>query len=199
MATIDSNPKQTLSYAFSYGLFCGPRHSKQLTSMLNQAGLRLASNSTQADIIIAHSAGCWFNPAPRPKLVIYIGPALGQPIFITWLRANKYNIVSFIHEHLIKNGARIYSSNFMYGFLQPLRSLKIILMARHAACNPPQKSSVLVIVNRYDPWPQSAALNTYVDQKPWTFIALPGSHDNIWANPKLYVELITIYAQQLLV
>jgi hypothetical protein len=55
----------------------------------------------------------------------------------------------------------------------------------------------IFIINRDDPWPQSESLKDLVNTMPWSFIGLPGAHNDIKENPDGYVAIINHYARLL--
>lgn len=199
MAITNSVPKPQLSYAISYGLVSGPGHGRQFRKLLDAAGYVQSQAMASADILIAHSAGCWMLPAGlAPKLVFLVGPALNEPSATNWAHANLENIKAFTGNHHVLKGTKLISFNIFYALLQPKRSRAIIRQAKHADLQSFSNSQVIFIANRKDPWPHPAGLESYIQDKPWAFMSLPGSHENIWEMPDRYVAIINHHAKQLL-
>lgn len=192
----DTNSRaKHLTFAINYGFASGPVHSKKLRKLAAQAGFKPAP-ITKADIVIAHSAGCWLLPSDiRPKLIIYVGMPLatGRAQHI-WLRANLASFKEGNTRHNLSTRVK----NTYYGLRQPRRNLRIVREAKHKIGHPTLFSNVLAvfIANRRDLWPKSdtrqAAL---LAEQQWAFISLPGNHDDIWEKPERYVAIMEHYGK----
>jgi hypothetical protein len=193
MTAIDSKPK-ALGFAISYGFVGGPAMSREFRTLLQSAGLQPAPLN-QADIIIAHSAGCWLIPPDiRPHLVIYISLPLATTRWRqTWFHATS---ASFMRGRKLHN-LNIRLKNIYYAILQPRRNFNVF---RHIKTLQPvifPGAQTVVIANRYDPWPQAPILADFIANKPWAFLSLAGTHDNLWEEPDIYAAIIEHYARLL--
>jgi hypothetical protein len=193
MANTSSKAKPLQTFAISYGFMGGKRHAKKLNKRLLAAGFEPA-NIDHADMIIAHSAGCWLIPeGVAPRLVLYIGMPLAQAKpREAWLEAN---LKSF-HNGLLP-GLHVKMIDTYYGLRQPLRNLRIVRSAKIAQPVIITNAQAVFIAHRYDPWTRSDSLQNYIDSQDWAFIDLPGSHGTIWEKPELFVEVIKYYARLL--
>ena len=191
MASTDLKSKTLDSFAISYGFCEGPRHAKKLNSLLNHAGY-LSKPLNEADIIIAHSAGCWLIPNNiKPRLVIYVGMPLSSN-YKTLLSANRNSLREGVHHN-----ARVKLNNAYHGLRQPIRQLKIVRNFKSAKPVFFPNSHAVFIANRHDTWPRSEKLQSYLNNHSWSFISLPGVHDDIWIHPERYVGIINYYARLL--
>jgi len=189
-ATASSKP---LSYAFSYGFVGGPLHARKFKRLMNHASFVYTLLPQKADIIIAHSAGCWLVPEDcRPKLLIYVGMPLAQMSpRQSLLKANAAALKNNdLGRTLITKTKTTY-----YGLRQPRRNLAIVRMSKTARPVVLPKVSSIFIANKHDPWPKDKALDEYVKNHNWSFINLPGTHDDVWEHPDRYVEIINHYAR----
>jgi hypothetical protein len=186
------------TYHIFYGFFGGQAHGREMRHLLHAAGLRKATSAQAADIIIAHSAGCWrVTDDLRPKLTLFIGmplqPGKAYETFRTAVRGNKAD-----HATNPRRGKKIQSLNMLYMALQPRRSLHIIRKGSSYMEQPiktnPQTNQTVFIKNADDPWPNSPLLDKALESLPYSFISLPGSHVNIWHRPERYVAIIKHYA-----
>jgi hypothetical protein len=195
MATTASKHKSKPTYAISYGLGGGPAHSRQLEHHLRQVDLLQASGFDQADIIIAHSGGCWLIPATaKPRLVIYIGMPLAQlQPRQTWLAAKKLTTKHSRRARRLTTMAK----NVYYILRQPHRNVRMIRRAKTAQPVAFSDCSTVFIANRHDPWPKDEQIQAYLDHFDWAFINLPGAHDDIWEHPERYATVINHYARLL--
>jgi hypothetical protein len=195
MATTNSNPERRLSYGLSYGFVGGPLHARKFKHLMNLAGYDHQLNLPQADIIIAHSAGCWLIPnGCQPKLVIYVGMPLAQlsPVQ-SLLMANRMALKNNdLGRTLITKTKTAY-----YSLRQPRRNVNIIRMSKTARPVILKNVPAIFIANKNDPWPQADQLQKYIDDHAWAFIGLPGTHDDVWEHPERYLEIINYYARLL--
>lgn len=193
MTATASGAKTNLSFAISYGLAGGPAHARRLKKLLRQAGYR-QKPLIQADIIIAHSAGCWLIPADvMPQLIIYVGMPLNQTdLRQTWRRATLHSFRLGVRQNI---WIKLKSS--YYGLRQPRRTLDIVRRAGIAQPRILPRVPAVFLANRHDFWIQAGQLQKYVATHPWAFIGLPGGHDDIWQHPARYVSIINHYAKLL--
>jgi hypothetical protein len=173
----------------------GPGHSRTFRKLMIQAGFQ-PTVITMADIILAHSAACWLIPeTARPKVVTYVGmPLVMARPRDTWIRAS---LLSLRRGQLMQQ-LHTRSHNTYYAFRQPIRNFGIM---RHPKIAQPvifPTAQTLFVANRYDPWPRGPSLKTFLTTKPWVFIGMPGSHENIWEDPRNYVTILNHYAKRLL-
>jgi hypothetical protein len=190
-----ASPKPALSYGISYGLGGGPLHSRQLEHHLRQAGLHRAVRLDQANIIIAHSGGCWLIPkTAQPQLVIYIGMTLAQSKpRQTWLTAKALMAKHSRRARRLNTMAK----NTYYISRQPRRNLNMVRQAKTARPIVFPGRPTVFITNRHDPWPKDKQIQNYLDNYDWAFLSLPGAHDDIWEHPKRYAVIIDHYARLL--
>jgi hypothetical protein len=190
-----ANTNSKLSFAISYGLAGGPANARKLCRLLSQAGYSPARQLDEADIIIAHSGGCWMIPAnAKPRLLIYVGLPLAQNNpSKTWAA---YHASRFKQADILQIlwGRAI---GCYYILRQPLRNFSMIRLAKTAQPVIFDQAVTVFITNQDDPWLKDAKLQTYVDNCPWAFVGLPGTHDYIWEQSADYVSIINHYARLL--
>ena len=197
MANTQSN--KPLTFALSYGFVEGSAHGRKITKLLKQVGMKPAKSLHDADVIIAHSAGCWLMPdRARPKLILYIG----MPLPLTrpqkiWLNSNWLSISRLLAKGHFLRIIQGFALNTYYALRHPLRSLNIVRGAKTSEPTIFPDAVSIFIANRFDPWPKSAKLDDYIKHENWAFLSLPGGHDNIWQHPAYYVDIINNYARLL--
>lgn len=186
--------RKSLTYAMIYGLFGRPNLTHKLDKLLETKGLRPARDAEHADILIAHSAGCWLIPKiARPRLVIWNGVPLAADHKTAYRQANKQIYKQSSARQLIRH----FRGNIQSALRYPRRNLSIIRMAKHAELIGLPGASYVFIANRDDPWPRSKRLDEFLHDKDWAFISLPGPHNHIWRHPEQYAAIINHYAQLL--
>lgn len=148
-----------------------------------------------ADIIIAHSGGCWLIPkTAKPHLVVYIGMCLPQPdLRQAFLQANG----SSLRRSKFTSNVKTKLTSSYHSLMRPKRNLDMIRMAKRAKPVVFPKVDAIFVANRYDPWPNSDALGNYIARYGWSFIGMEGAHDDIWEHPERYVAIINHYARLL--
>lgn len=190
-STSSKQAKKPLKYAISYGLAGGNLHSRHFRKAMVEAGFQHVAKD-EADIIIAHSAGCWLIPKnSSPQLVLYVGmPLANQKPSVTWRKALK----SGYSNNSLRRNLKISSKNTFYSLTQPRRNIRIIRQASNFEPSTFKGARNIFIANHFDPWPQGPKLGSFIDDHNWAFLNLEGSHDNIWDNPERYVAIIKQYA-----
>ena len=166
----------------------GSFHYSQLRKELQQAGFSVIHDAEQADVIIAHSGGCYLLPsASRAKQVFLIGypywpgRSLLTSIYLKFADLRQQHGILFATKAWLINGWFACNVIHDWWLIRGSHRRKDILTqplsGRH------------FIWNRYDSYcdPQAVlALATPND----TFISIEGGHDDIWQNPTLYVHLL---------
>jgi len=188
--------KSRPTYAISYGFLGGPAHSRRLCRLLGRQGYVQAQSVGQADIVIAHSAGCWLIPeSATPKLIVFVGMPLSEAHpHQTFKDARQKNIQAFMYNFHLLRGLAIGLYSLYYWLTQPTRNRDIIRRAKTAPEVTSRADTTVFIANRDDPWPHSNRLEQYLGNHNWAFLSLPGSHNNIWEYSERYVAIIDHYA-----
>lgn len=200
MGGMNSQAKSRLSYFISYGFLGGKPHSKHMRQLLEARGFVPASSMQAADIIVAHSAGCWLlKDFMRAKLILLVGmPLQHGHTARMFMKANKANGQVFWRNHHLWHGMRIFFWSTAYGILQPRRNIRIVHSTNKRTNAFPifsPKQQVVFVANHFDPWPHSPELRELVASQPFAFLSMPDSHDNIWEMPGYYVEVLEHYAK----
>lgn len=194
MADMCSKSNFNGSFAICYGLAGGPLHTRKFRKLMRQTGYAQARDLMSADIIIAHSAGCWLIPADaKPRLVLYVGMPLNQA---NPRRVWTHSSINSLRGGLARSLA-VKLRNGYYYLRQPVRNLRIMCIAKTATPVVFTEAACLFIMNRHDVWPRSPALKEYVEAGIWNFISTPGGHEDIWEHPEAYVAIIGHYARLL--
>jgi len=167
----------------------------RLRKALAQHGFTTVANPRDADVVIAHSGGCYHvTLGLRPEqLLILIAPTYwpgrslmlrSQSMSLQMLRAirrgnepihqinkNIHNIF-FLFWHASKNLAMVHHAR-QYNLEQEL-----------------QHPNTILIRNQNDPWltPNFRDLKRF--NKNLRLVELPGDHDDVWLHPEPYIDLI---------
>ncbi len=169
---------------------------RALRPKLDQLGFEYTSDPAQADILIAHSAGCWeVADQNNSKLLVLIGLPLNihQPVRTLF----KSGLMSFqvsASNRRLKKLFWIRLINCHYALLEPRRNYRIIKSAKQQPTKPElQSANVLYIVNAKDPWQRVDAYKKPSKSSNYALIKMAGSHEDIWERPMIYADLINKY------
>lgn len=184
-----------MTIGICYGFVEGKTRARRFARLCKKSGFELAELEN-ADLIVAHSAGCWLLPADiHPKLVIYVGMPLNRSRSQeNWLKST----IDSINIEGLKNNITARLSNIYYLLRNPIRNLKIIAHPRIGYAVEYADTPTIFIANQHDSWPIAEDFPVFIANHPWTFIGLPGTHDDIWQHPDRYVAIIKHYADGLL-
>ncbi len=187
------------SFTISYGYLGGPALGKELRRLMQSKGYVFKPLGEPVDIVIAHSAGCWFVPAStNQSLTLFVGmPLLSEVTQRQFIAINLRNMYYYVKNLRTKRAAYLAICQIYYGLTQPTRNSHIARHARRLQPAVAKQGQHVFIANQHDPWPQRPKLPSYIDTTDWAFIGLPGTHDNIWETPEYYVAIIDHYARLL--
>jgi hypothetical protein len=169
----------------------GPWHSKQFRAELTKAGYQLTEDEHQADIIVSHSAGCYFLPAPdKEQTIILIGPPYWPGKSLTGRMARKvwYDYKARKTEHKLGYFLTKTFWNVFY-FCGDIR-LGLLIASNTRKNNfyrALKKQNVMIIRNDDDAWCQPDIVGRL---KSDHLVCLPGEHDDCWIRPEPYVAIL---------
>lgn len=193
--------RRPLRYRIIHGFSGGRLLSRGLRKRLEACGFHEAESIDNADIVIAHSGGFWLlNSAPKAKIIMLIAPALPKDKPSKAYKAANLGMwkTAAQNNYLLK---RSLWSLCGAGYLaaQPRRNRKIVrlVIKGDESFRPPQVTQTIIIANREDPWPKSKMMQRFIDDEPWAFLSLPGSHEHFKEDPASYVAIIDHYARLL--
>lgn len=171
-----------------YGWAEGPAHSRKLRDALANAGFTIAGQLEEADILIAHSGGGLVLPLlSKAQLVVLVGLPF-------W--PHKYPLISAgqkFFDDLIGRGGRWVKRNtyyLVYTITQPKRLFEMWHAWKRANFVLPQTPEFLLIKNDRDHFVHPTEIVRLGEEKAWKIETLPGTHDDIWANPDPYIKII---------
>lgn len=172
----------------------GPKLTRLFRSKLKNAGFAVAKHPKQADIIIAHSVGCYFLPKhKKAKVIVLINPPYWpRRSIVRRQRQMSKNEYDFLLQtfglrrllldrfwqlfYLMAKPAYSYSVLKNHGeldFLTKLDDLKTILVRNQGDefCSPEIKE----VISHY---------------RNIDYVEVPGYHSDYYTNPQPYIDLI---------
>jgi hypothetical protein len=179
-----------------YGINEGPAIAAGFLDSLRAAGFSITSDARAADIIFAHSGGCFLVPARhRAQVVVLIGLPYwpGRSWIVStakkvWREAKLYHR-RHKHAEWVRKWAHHlrYSTNLGHdvrmGINRPLTK----------PWNSPQHQ--YIVRNRHDEYCAPSVANLPY-RGPRTFLSLPGEHDDCWEHPERYAHLLQSLVDQ---
>jgi hypothetical protein len=193
------NEKDAVRVAIQHGFASGKRQSIQLQKELRAKGYAVVSQALDADIIIAHSAGCfWLPAAPTHQRILLIDPPYWPGKSVRQrssdrLRRNfqfrKYNY-----------GFNLWLKRNLWGIFYSLRDLKYTWdIIKHA-----QQYDLAAIIHSHqailvrnddDDWLTSDLTGISKANPNLTIVRLPGDHDDCYYHPEAYVKLLASFTE----
>jgi hypothetical protein len=172
-----------------YGLGEGRLRSKEFRKALLDRDYKLTNNPMVADVIFAHSGGMLLLPPKhQAKVIICVD-------YTYWPRRSlaRAHVMRLRYKHSKLNHAS--SHVVLSDFMSIVYLLHIAHTVRLASKWTTRKhvrkfvkTRVIFIRNRYDSFcdPEVLIQNTSVPP----LISMPGGHDDLWQNPKAYIDLL---------
>lgn len=178
--------------AFVYGWSEGGWQSRIFRSRLKKRGIAEAK-AEQADIIIAHSSGCYLVPNEnKAKLIVLIGlPYWPKRSLIT---SGVINTALGLKYHRAGGSVTWWlnklSHNFWYMLARP--SATYYAYAKHSASHLPdgKNKKVLLVRNKNDAFCHPDIQKLLPKTKNYKLVEMPGDHEHCWLHPEKYIELI---------
>ncbi len=172
-----------------YGFCEGPRIGRRFESELGRAGFSVEPDVSRADIVVAHSGGCFLVSDSLPaRQVVMIGlthwpgkPIVWSLIEKSWndfrFQRGARNLRGWLHK---------FAWNLIYFWNMPnnLRMLKARKRGEFW-----QAKHLTLIRNYEDSFCTPDVASLPFDRTP-TIVELPGQHDDCWLRPENYVDII---------
>jgi hypothetical protein len=177
-----------------YGFAEGPWQGKRFCAELVKQGFRMVDDPREADLVIAHSGGCFLLPRPKAgQLTVLMNPPYwpGKPLIISSLQSLWWNAESFAKRGAFSFWLKKVFWNTWYIFRYPAKSRWIVRHARRDSLRLAisQRRTAIVRSNN-DVWLTPDAVRTIGEHADFTYRELPGIHDDCWLHPLPYIEVI---------
>ena len=176
--------------AILYGLNEGPGMGKKLRLSLEKAGYSMTSDPRRADIIFAHSGGCFLIPTDNhASLVMLVGLPYWphRPWFIATVVKVWREFKAYKNRHHMRQWLRKWAYHVLYAFRLPSAVRMGLNMSPSNTWNSLQPQ---VIVRNHQEAYCNPSVAGVAFRGPRTFISLPGEHDDCWDNPEPYIGII---------
>lgn len=172
-----------------YGFCEGQRMAGAFLRALTSAGYQITHDPYKADIVIAHSGGCFLIPSDLPaKQVIMIGLTYwpGRSIVRALFEKNwndfhahrrDRNAVAWLHK---------FKWNLLYFWDMPYNLRMLRARSRGDFW---QARKLTLIRNEEDTFCTPDVQNAPFTHKP-RFVSVPDQHDDCWLHPERYLSVI---------
>jgi hypothetical protein len=176
------------------GLAEGPAQTRYLAAAFARAGHTATTDIATADVVIAHSGACLTVPGPLAnKLVVLANPSCGRRRQVLGMLSRKIrlDIALAVQERRISKWLykTFWNSLYICNMRKNIRMAQG--MKRHGFGIPAmQARKVAVITNWQDPWRATIRPSSLTPHPTYTFLNLPGGHDDLWYHPDLYVNIV---------
>lgn len=175
-----------------YGWAEGPWHAKRLVRELQARGFTVVGDAASADIIFAHSSGCYQIPKDaKAQVVLLVGLPYGSVYHLVWGLLRK-EAIEFNH-HRSKHELRWWGNKIMHNgwYLVTKPCVTYDLLTRHKTGNLPSSIGRRVfLVRPSDDAFMQPGVSVRLAERGYEFIEIDGSHDSCWVEPRPYVDLI---------
>jgi hypothetical protein len=180
--------------ALQYGIASGERQGKRFRRALKQAGYKVIKDAAKADIIVAHSAGCfWLPEAPTHQKLMLIDPPYWPGKTVG--ERGKQRLKTNLHPRKQNYHIPYWLARNLWGLFYVIRDIKrtraiVRLAGIYDLATVVQNHRALLIHNDDDDW-LTANLEELDQTNPNLIVRhLPGDHDNCWYNPQPYIDLL---------
>ncbi|HSH55994.1 MAG TPA: hypothetical protein VK983_04170 [Candidatus Limnocylindrales bacterium] len=177
-----------------YGIGEGDWHGRRFKKALKRAGFKVTLDALRVDIIVSHSGGCFFLPqAPKEQMIVLINPPYwpGKPLALS-----AFQKIWWDYKAFAARGKRLgWYFKTMWNCVHLVRYLgkswTISLSARkHNFHEALHHDTVVIIRNDQDAWCTPHIQEQLHPGKTFHMHRMPGQHDDCWANPEPYVQVI---------
>jgi len=181
--------------AILYGVLGGTLRSRRFRQELRLAGYSVVSKVSDADIVIAHSAGNFSLPQVMAgKKLLLIDPPYWPEKTVRERMRNRMR--RHTQSHQLYGYSRWYVIKFnlvswFYMLTNPLRQWRIYKYAH--VFNLPDvlhDQQGILVRNEDDDWLTPEAHVILHENPNIKLVTMPNDHDHLWYNPRPYVELL---------
>ena len=172
----------------------GPKLTRLLRSQLTESGFRVIKDTGKANIIIAHSTGCYMLPkSMSAQLIVLINPPYwpGQSILGRWIRMNKDELKFLRKQQGTPRFLKDKLWETYYIFVKPLYTWSVLNNKSHLDFLKNLDNRAVVLVrNRNDEFCSPKIKDVLVKYKTVSYAEVPGYHADYYINSKPYIDLL---------
>jgi hypothetical protein len=180
------------SICILYGFCEGPRIGKRFEDAVRSANFRITRDPQQADVIVAHSGGCFILPkAHHAQLILLIGLPYwpGKSIATALLEKIRLDISTHRQNRSLAQWLRKTTWNSWY-FWNTANNRRMLLGKRTGEHW--QATHAMLVRNRNDVTCTPDPEDLHFEHPP-ALLSLFGQHDDCWIHPETYLAIIQAY------
>lgn len=165
--------------------------SWRLRRALTAKGFTITKNPATADVLIAHSGGCFVVPENHnAKLILLIGLPYwpGKSLLQCILQKNKMALATAIREKQLGAFLRKLPWHALY-MANMLRNLQMLGGHKSGVAWHTDSPKTILIRNRYDANCTDCPTDLKF-QHDVTLLSMPYEHDDCWDHPELYAGVV---------
>lgn len=168
----------------SYGWPEGPWLGEKFIGSAQKAGHTIVSSMEQAEIVIAHSGGCFMlDPLQKTKTVLLIGLPCWPGRSLLKSTYRKIRSETKDRNFMFKTAAHVwYCSTRIRRWRTMYRNFKAFTLPTH--------QGVFLIRNESDTYLNKIVARKLAEQKGWNYVEKTGGHDDLWESPEIYLKII---------
>lgn len=172
----------------------GQKLSRLFVQQLIRSGFQITKDLGKADIVIAHSTGCFVLPNTfNTKLMVHINPPYwpGESLMKRWIKMNKEEL-KFFRQEL---GLKRYLSNKLweiyYIFAKPSFTWSVLKNQNYLKILDKLSYKKMILIRNKNDEFCSPEIETILSRyKNAKYKEVEGYHSDYYINPKPYIDLV---------
>ncbi|MDO8591433.1 MAG: hypothetical protein Q7R60_00710 [bacterium] len=180
--------------AILHGWAGGWWHAREFTQVLNENGLRVIKNASAADVIFAHSTGCYRVPEDnKAELIILQGPPYwpSKSILHRLFMKKGHDIKLRVRDRGILFTVNKFIWEVIYVVIKPGYMFVAVKNHRYLHFLDLLKDKKAILVRNEEDYFCSPEIEEAIKEyKNVRYVSLPGGHDDFMTNPQPYIDLI---------
>ena len=183
-------PKVTIIHGWAGG----PKLGRYFAKNLGESGFKVIKNPQEADLIIAHSTGCYFLAKDfKAKLIMCINPPYwpGNSIVRRWAKMSQNEARLLIKNYGKKRFVLNWAWGIYYIFAKPAYTWSLLKNQSHLDFIEKLADKKIILVRNTDDEFCSPEIKLVVRRyQNIKYTEIPGYHSNYYTNPQPYIDLL---------
>ncbi len=170
----------------------GPWQTKPMRRLLAEKGYEVVKDPEKADIIIAHSAGCYAElDRYQAKQILLIGPPMwpGRTLPGSTARKLKDDLYTTYSGRCWSWLNKILH-NWWYTLTTPKASYEAFRLMPKKLPHAKPGQRIVLIRNRLDTFCHPKVAEFIAKDRGYKYKQMNGGHDDCWTRPQRYVDLL---------
>jgi hypothetical protein len=183
-----------IKVAIQYGIASGDRQGTRLRKALRDKGYEIVGQASEADIIIGHSAGCfWLPAAPTHQKLLLINPPYWPGKTVA--RRSKDRLKTNLQFRKYRYSFGLWFKRNLWGIIYALQDIGHTRdIIRHAQVYDLEtiihNHQAVLVRNDDDDWLTDDLTRVSKANPSLVIVRLPGDHEDCFYHPEAYVELL---------